>query len=246
MASCKVDCKPTCSTPKSSNVAICSIPKALYKATSQYPPEENNPLGGLCVDQDETSALIDAPNFKAAMLFKENVLSAKNFRDIEEVFCKKGKSDEIKMCVNYINSPILDFLYDSIVTNLVRNMHYLFRLACMQTSDIWTVKYLIDRGADLRAYNNTYAAAAAVQGNLDLLKYLVERGVDMHASNYLALTRAKANGHLHVVKYLVGLDAPVDGNGDGNKTTSLATAVPLYHTERVISAIIDMRKLFNK
>jgi ankyrin repeat protein len=73
------------------------------------------------------------------------------------------------------------------------------------------VKYLVEKGADVKAannYGNTPLHLAADNCNLDIVKYLLEKGADVKAANKVGNTPlhlARASWHrVHwdVVKYL--------------------------------------------
>ena len=49
---------------------------------------------------------------------------------------------------------------------------------------------------------NTSLIKAVESGNLETVKFLVEKGADVHADDDWALCWSASNGHLEVVKYL--------------------------------------------
>lgn len=201
-------------------------------------PTEENPLGGLHVQHDETTAQIDEPNFKAAMQFKQEFTETKTFEDIVTLFARYDK-DTLKLRLNYIFSPVIDFVYNHIVENGVNTIRYLFQLACQKTPGVWTVKFLVDRGADIRCNQDRAVTWAAEQGNLELVRYLMRKGVNVHAYSDLALYKAAAYGHLPVVKYLVGLGANVN-----NPHNTLYIALNLKHTETADYLIENGAKIY--
>ncbi len=82
--------------------------------------------------------------------------------------------------------------------------------------DINQVKYLVRKGADVKArdkYGKTPLYMAASKGHLDVVKYLVEKGADVNTRNNMGRTplhEAARNGNLEVVKYLVERGADIN------------------------------------
>ena len=64
------------------------------------------------------------------------------------------------------------------------------------------VKYLVSKGADVRARFDFALQCTAFNGHLDIVKYLVENGADVRACDDFALRWAAANRHWDIVKYL--------------------------------------------
>lgn len=64
------------------------------------------------------------------------------------------------------------------------------------------IKYFVEHGANVRAYNDRAIKLAGVYGHLDVVDYLIRHGADVHSENNLVLKSASAQGHLDVVKYL--------------------------------------------
>ena len=69
--------------------------------------------------------------------------------------------------------------------------------------DLSAAKKYIERGANIRAWDDWPLRCAALYGHLDIVKYLVERESNIHAGRDAALRLAAYHGHLEVVKYLV-------------------------------------------
>jgi len=72
-----------------------------------------------------------------------------------------------------------------------------------KTSDVKTVKYLIENGADINKGGSWALRTAAEHGHLDVVRFLAEHGVDIHDDEDRALYVAYYCGHLGVAKYLV-------------------------------------------
>lgn len=70
-------------------------------------------------------------------------------------------------------------------------------------SDVKTVKYLIESGADINKGGSWALQTAAEHGHLDVVRFLAEHGVDIHDDEDRALCVAYYCGHLGVAKYLV-------------------------------------------
>ena len=68
-------------------------------------------------------------------------------------------------------------------------------------NDVNTIKYLVDNGADIHAYDDGALSYAAEYGNLETVKYLVEQGANIHANNDYSLKW----GLPKVIKYLKSL-----------------------------------------
>ena len=64
------------------------------------------------------------------------------------------------------------------------------------------VKYLVERGANIRVDDDSSLRYASYNGHLDVVKYLVESGADVHVNGDEPLRIATDNGHTEVVNYL--------------------------------------------
>ena len=65
-----------------------------------------------------------------------------------------------------------------------------------------SIPMLVERGADVHAFDDYALRWAAENGHFDVAEYLVEHGADVHARNDYALRLAARNGHIDVVEYL--------------------------------------------
>lgn len=68
----------------------------------------------------------------------------------------------------------------------------------------------MDYGADV----NAALSPAAVGGHLNIVKYLVAKGANVRANGSNALSKAARAGHFEVIKYLVGKGADVRAYDD--------------------------------
>ena len=100
--------------------------------------------------------------------------------------------------------------------------------------DLYTVQYLVARGADVNArdfFGQTALGTAAGKGHLEVVEFLVGAGADVDArivddavvefllgSGATALHRAAWRGHLEVVKVLVGSGASVNAADEEGET----------------------------
>ncbi len=65
------------------------------------------------------------------------------------------------------------------------------------------VKFLHQKGCNIRANGSRALIEAATAGNFDMLKLLFELGSSFNSWDCLAFKRASINGHLDIVKYFV-------------------------------------------
>ena len=72
------------------------------------------------------------------------------------------------------------------------------------------VRYVVARGADIRAHDNLCVREAAASGHLSVIKFLVSIGADIRACESRSLWQAAAEGHLGVVQFLVACGANID------------------------------------
>jgi hypothetical protein len=67
------------------------------------------------------------------------------------------------------------------------------------------VEYLVDKKANIHAWDEAALQFASLNGHLEIVKYLVEHGANIHAYDDIALRWARKNKHWDVVKYLESL-----------------------------------------
>ena len=65
------------------------------------------------------------------------------------------------------------------------------------------LKFLVEKGANIRVYNDLPFRTAALKGYLQIVKYLVERGSVVNIDDDYAICAASVRGHLDIIKYLV-------------------------------------------
>ena len=75
-----------------------------------------------------------------------------------------------------------------------------------KTSEVETVEYLIENGADINKGGSWALQTAAEHGHLDVVRFLSEHGVDTHDSWDLALHLAYKHGNLGVFEYIRKVD----------------------------------------
>ena len=85
------------------------------------------------------------------------------------------------------------------------------------------VKYLNDKGADVRSYDDLAFRCAAKGGHLEVVQYLVKLGADIYAGDKnCALQKAAEYGHYKVVKYLYEIGGFYVREGFGEERLSSA------------------------
>lgn len=178
--------------------------------TSVY--TEDNPLGGYCAPIDETTPEIKSELHDNAVALKAEVLSIKNIHALLRIFAQKD-FDKLKTTVDYINSPIINFLYDSLFQRECDEKDYkkhwssisdsLIISACEHADDVQLVKFLITRHDDVREIPN-YILAAAYNGRLQIVKFfLTIENPTFYPDMKIALDHASHRGHLDIVKFFV-------------------------------------------
>ena len=51
----------------------------------------------------------------------------------------------------------------------------------IENNDLESIRYLVEQGANLRAYDDYALRLAAWYGHLEVVKYLLEQGANLHA-----------------------------------------------------------------
>jgi len=64
------------------------------------------------------------------------------------------------------------------------------------------VKYLVENGADIHAYNDEALQLSTKKGHIGVVKFLVENGANIHVNDDIALRWSAENGHTEIVEYL--------------------------------------------
>jgi len=167
-------------------------------------------IGGLLYETpvDETSNSIKSVDFIKARDIVNGLLTITNINTEKKLFNKLIDSFDIRL-VNYINSPLIDFLFQHGGTVLCLLEH------AIDDSNLNAIIYLHTRGANLRDRDDYLLRIPAPKiGNLDIIKYIVKAGGNIHAGSEHALRNAAKHGHLDVVKYLVECGADVNAERD--------------------------------
>ena len=179
-------------------------------ATEEYTRE--NPLGGLHVHVDETSSSIASLLHAHSVALKTAISNAKDLDDLKAAFQSIPES-ELKETVNYIGSPIVDFLHANLVgiydeQYTSNSIHVLMTRACEQTDNVHLIKFLIARGANLHTYSDAALLSACSGGNIKIVKFLLASGTininkNMGHIFVQAVDFAIDFDHIHIVKLLI-------------------------------------------
>ena len=100
-----------------------------------------------------------------------------------------------------------------LVENCDANIDLAF-VQCAQGGHLDIVRYLVERGADYRIYNDSAFCMSAQDGHLEVVKYLHELGAEIHAQGEYALAFSALCGRMDVVKYLIEHGADIHYNDD--------------------------------
>jgi ankyrin repeat protein len=79
------------------------------------------------------------------------------------------------------------------------------------------VEYLMEKGADVHAYNDAALRYSAVNGHLDVVKYLVKNGANINIDVKdvaLVLVEVVMEGHFDILKYLIENGADIHLRND--------------------------------
>ncbi len=175
-----------------------------------FPPTEDNPLGGLHVLPDETTEDIQEFGlFADALKLKESLLKARTPEEYGFVF-RSFEMKHLSKLLNYINSPIIDFMY---IHENSRNVKELVIIAAKQ-GNLPMIKYLLDKNTFIDFYARAAFYEACENGHLDITRYLVEKCPSIEKEFIRAVRGASRNGHLAIVKYLVDQGACVKDDFD--------------------------------
>lgn len=181
------------------------------RATENY--TEENPLGGIYLFSDETTASINSSLHANATTLKTAISDAKDFDGLKAAFSLIPKT-ELQLTIDYIGSPIIDSLYANLIVgvkhsdisdepDIADRMQLLLTRTCVQTDNVQLIKFLISKGADLSADLDFAFLSACSGGNLRILKFLFMNGACVHEGFGQGLYYASGSGHLRVVKFLV-------------------------------------------
>lgn len=123
-------------------------------------------------------------------------------------------SDSLKRYVPGVYHIVLGFLKPTIFHvpfGIIDDIQDLFYDACRKESRE-IVQYLVSKGADPRAKDDTPFILACCYGNHEVVEYLVSLGADVNVSDGEALAEVSFNGDIELVKYLVEKGANVRAN----------------------------------
>ena len=94
------------------------------------------------------------------------------------------------------------------------------------------VKYLAEKGADFRNFNEYALRNASFMGHLPVIKYLIENGADIHVYDEYPLRWSIENRHSEVTQYLLK-------NG-ANIQVAINMAKQFFGGERVVRVLTDL------
>ena len=141
----------------------------------------------------------------------------------------KGVTDEIVFLREITGEAIQELMsapeYASLLSGNTAGLLSLF----VARSDVETVRYVLDHGADIHAQDDDALRYASANGHRDVVAVLLEHGANVHAKDDHALRVASANGYRDVVGLLLEHDANVHADND----TSLRWASENGHTDVV-------------
>ena len=99
----------------------------------------------------------------------------------------------------HINIAI--FLIDNYKAKIdVTDKHLIRRITVSGHLD--AVRYLVEKGADIRLGNDWLMRHATKHGHLQLVKYFISNGADIHAECNNAFSQASYRGHNDIIEYL--------------------------------------------
>jgi hypothetical protein len=150
----------------------------------------------------EILGLNDDPIFPISILYNLNIKRIENFRK-KEVFYLVSINDlqgikKLKIArekKNHRNETIK--YYQNRKGEI--EMNNVMIIAC-RYGHLKIVQYLLENGANIRAYHDGAIIAASKEGQLEVVKYLVEKGAN--ALDGRAIDFAKIHGHENIVEYL--------------------------------------------
>jgi ankyrin repeat protein len=104
-----------------------------------------------------------------------------------------------------------------------------------------TVALLLDRGADIHAWDDYALRAVTQDGHTETVALLLDKGADIHAHNDYALRWAAENGHTETVGLLLDKGANIYAENDyalrwatqNEQTETVALLLKRYKTKEV-------------
>jgi ankyrin repeat protein len=105
--------------------------------------------------------------------------------------------------------PVIKFLIDQ-GADIVPYKRSSLLMSIIIWGEVEMVKYLIEKGMDIKIGNNWPVRLAAKKGNLKMVEYLVSQGADITAKNNYALRKAVKYGKHEMVDYLIENGADIN------------------------------------
>jgi ankyrin repeat protein len=105
--------------------------------------------------------------------------------------------------------------------------------AC-ESGSLSRVKEILDRGADIHAYDDFALQLSARYGHVEVVRLLLDRGANIHADNDYALRLSAEYGHIEVVRLLLDRGANIHADDD----KALRLSVWCGHVE-VVRLLLD-------
>lgn len=92
------------------------------------------------------------------------------------------------------------------------------------------VKFIIEKGADIRSEDHQYIRIAASAGRFDNVLLLAENGADIHTRNDEILLHASRYGNIEMIKYLLKLGANIN-RSENSRYFPLPSSIAYDQTE---------------
>jgi ankyrin repeat protein len=135
----------------------------------------------------------------------KTLIKEQNIEAIKFLIDKTPEKQSLLLAaINIGNLEIFKILFDKYRINVREDKDFaseMLLLACKGSLDI--VKFLIEKNADLEAYNNSAITFASSYGNVDIVSFLVEKNANIHAQDEAPLSLAATNKNFEVVKLLL-------------------------------------------
>ena len=144
------------------------------------------------------------------------------FQIFYSILARRGHDNTMTFHWNFRQIKDLDELKHCVSNDMSRKTITKWLQCACTYGNMDAVVFLVEKGADVTAQDNSAMRMAARNGHLHVVEYLVERGADVTAHDNSAVLWAAANGHLHVVKYLVerGADVTAQDNSAVREASS--------------------------
>ena len=102
-------------------------------------------------------------------------------------------------------------------------------------------RYLIEKGADLNAFNRTNATPLFYAKKVEIAKLLIEKGADINAQNSSFITpllKASSEGRFEIVKLLIERGVDIRWESPNGSQTALSFALS-FKQNRIADYLID-------